>query len=111
MALLATANGLSRGLYTRRPGDDRAHQVSTATLVAALLPYVGAVERCDAEVTRRRGDGSGAAGPPHHVSPQAASRSSPSGGGAAVSGVESSSSGGISASTSSALIVCLSVHA
>ena len=45
MALLATVNGLSRGLYARRLGDDRAHQVSTATLVTALLPYVGAVER------------------------------------------------------------------
>jgi hypothetical protein len=32
-------------LYARRLGDDRAHQVSTATLVAGLFPYVGAVER------------------------------------------------------------------
>jgi hypothetical protein len=45
LALLATVNGLSRGLYARRLGDDRAHQVSTATLVAGLFPYVGAVER------------------------------------------------------------------
>ena len=44
-AVLATANGFSRGLYARRLGDDRAHQVSTATLVAALLPYTRAVER------------------------------------------------------------------
>ena len=45
LALLATVNGLSRGLYARRLGEDRAHQISSATLVAALLPYAGAVER------------------------------------------------------------------
>ena len=38
MATLAVANGLSRGLYAGRLGDERAHQVSTATLIAALLP-------------------------------------------------------------------------
>ena len=45
LAALATANGLSRGLYAGRLGDHRAHQVSTATLIAALLPYARAVER------------------------------------------------------------------
>ena len=45
LAALATANGLRRGLYARRLGEQRAHQVSTATLIAALLPYAGAVER------------------------------------------------------------------
>lgn len=44
-AALAVANGFSRGLYARRLGDDRAHQVSTATLVVALVPYTRAVER------------------------------------------------------------------
>ena len=45
MAALAVANGLSRGLYARSLGEDRAHQVSTATLVAALVPYTRAVDR------------------------------------------------------------------
>jgi hypothetical protein len=45
MAALAVANGLSRGLYAGRLGEARAHQVSTATLIAALLPYARAVER------------------------------------------------------------------
>ena len=45
LAGLATANGISRGLYARRLGDRRAHQVSTATLVAVVLPYARAVER------------------------------------------------------------------
>jgi hypothetical protein len=45
LAGLATVNGLSRGLYARRLGDHRAHQVSTATLVAVVLPYARAVER------------------------------------------------------------------
>ena len=45
LAVLAVANGLSRGLYPRRLGEHRAHQVSTATLVAALVPYARAVER------------------------------------------------------------------
>ena len=45
LAGLATANGIGRGLYARRLGDHRAHQVSTATLVAVVLPYARAVER------------------------------------------------------------------
>ncbi len=45
MAALAVANGLGRSLYAGRLGDDRAHQVSTATLIAALLTYTRAVER------------------------------------------------------------------
>ena len=45
LAALAVANGLSRGLYARSLGEDRAHQVSTATLVAALVPYTRAVDR------------------------------------------------------------------
>jgi hypothetical protein len=45
LAALAVANGLSRGLYAGRLGDDRAHQVSTATLIAAVVPYTRAVER------------------------------------------------------------------
>lgn len=45
LAVLATLNGLSRGLYAARLPDDRAHQVSTATLIAALVPYVRAVDR------------------------------------------------------------------
>jgi hypothetical protein len=45
LAVLATANGFSRGLYTERLGEDRAHQLSTVTLVAALGPYARAVER------------------------------------------------------------------
>jgi lysylphosphatidylglycerol synthetase-like protein (DUF2156 family) len=45
LAVLATLNGLSRGLYAPRMQDDRAHQVSTATLIAALVPYVRAVDR------------------------------------------------------------------
>jgi hypothetical protein len=45
MAALATVNGISRGLYTRRLGEAHAHQVSTATLLAALALYVREVER------------------------------------------------------------------
>jgi hypothetical protein len=45
MALLGVANGVSRGLYQKRLGEQRAHQVSSATLVLALLPYTAAVER------------------------------------------------------------------
>jgi hypothetical protein len=45
MAALGVANGLSRGLYARRLGETRAHQVSTATLIAAILLYARAVER------------------------------------------------------------------
>lgn len=45
MALLGVANGVSRGLYDKRLGEQRAHQVSSATLVVALLPYAAAVER------------------------------------------------------------------
>jgi hypothetical protein len=45
MAALATANGIVRGLYTGRLGERRAHQLSTVTLFAALLPYARAVER------------------------------------------------------------------
>ena len=45
LAVLGVANGFSRGLYGNRLGDDRAHQVSTVTLVAALMPYTHAVER------------------------------------------------------------------
>ena len=45
MAALATANGISRGLYTGRLGERLAHQVSTVTLIAALLPYARTVER------------------------------------------------------------------
>lgn len=45
MAALAVANGVSRSLYAGRLGDGRAHQVSTATLIAALVPYTRAVER------------------------------------------------------------------
>ena len=44
MPALAVLNGLSRGLYARRLGEARAHQVSSATLLAVLLPYVGLVE-------------------------------------------------------------------
>jgi hypothetical protein len=61
MAALAVANGLSRGLYAGRLGDDRAHQVSTATLVAALLPYARAVERRWPLPTARSAAGVGAA--------------------------------------------------
>jgi hypothetical protein len=45
MALLGIANGISRVLYEKRLGEHRAHQVSSATLVAALVPYTAAVER------------------------------------------------------------------
>ncbi len=45
MAALATANGITRGLYTGRLGEQRAHQVSTVALIATLLPYARAVER------------------------------------------------------------------
>ena len=45
MALLGVANGVSRGLYEKRLGEQRAHQVSSTTLVLALLPYTAAVER------------------------------------------------------------------
>lgn len=45
LALLAVANGVSRGLYQKRLGEARAHQVSSATLVVALLPYAAAVDR------------------------------------------------------------------
>src|SRR6188472_237578 len=45
MALLGVANGVSRALYEKRLGERRAHQVSSATLVVALLPYAAAVER------------------------------------------------------------------
>jgi hypothetical protein len=60
-AVVATANGLSRGLYAGRLGDDRAHQVSTATLVAALTPYVRAVDRRWPLPTARGAAGVGAA--------------------------------------------------
>ena len=36
MSLLAVLNGLSRGLYADQLGEVRAHQVSSATLAAAL---------------------------------------------------------------------------
>src|SRR6185437_3314683 len=45
MALLGVANGVSRALYEKRLGEPRAHQVSSATLVAAVLPYAAAMER------------------------------------------------------------------
>lgn len=45
MALLGVANGIGRGLYEKRLGEQRAHQVSSATLVLTLLPYTAAVER------------------------------------------------------------------
>ena len=45
MALLGVVNGVSRALYQKRLGEHRAHQVSSATLVVALLPYAAAVER------------------------------------------------------------------
>jgi hypothetical protein len=45
MALFGVANGVSRALYEKRLGERRAHQVSSATLVVALLPYAAAVER------------------------------------------------------------------
>ena len=45
IAALATLNGISRGLYTGKLGEARAHQVSTATLLAVLVPYVRRVER------------------------------------------------------------------
>jgi hypothetical protein len=45
MALLGVGNGVSRGLYDKWLGQHRAHQVSSLTLVAALLPYAAAVER------------------------------------------------------------------
>jgi hypothetical protein len=45
MAFLGVANGVSRALYEKRLGEHRAHQVSSATLVVALLPYAAAVER------------------------------------------------------------------
>jgi hypothetical protein len=45
LSALAVLNGLSRGLYGDRLGESRAHQVSSATLAAVLLPYVGLVER------------------------------------------------------------------
>jgi hypothetical protein len=45
MALLGVANGVSRDLYQKRLGEHRAHQVSSATLVLAVLPYAAAVER------------------------------------------------------------------
>jgi len=61
LAALAVANGLSRGLYAGRLGDDRAHQVSTATLIAALPPYARAVERRWPLPTARSAAGVGAA--------------------------------------------------
>ena len=45
LAALAVANGLARGLYAGRVGDARAHQVSTATLVPAIVAYAAAVDR------------------------------------------------------------------
>ena len=45
MALLGVVNGVSRGLYQKRLGEQRAHQVSSATLVLTLFPYAAAVER------------------------------------------------------------------
>jgi hypothetical protein len=45
LALLGVANGVSRGLYQTRLGEQRAHQLSSATLVLALFPYAVAVER------------------------------------------------------------------
>lgn len=45
LAALGVANGLSRGLYADRLGEHRAHQLSSVTLVTALLPYAAAVER------------------------------------------------------------------
>jgi hypothetical protein len=45
LALLGVANGVSRGLYQKWLGERRAHQVSSATLVVALLPYAAAVDR------------------------------------------------------------------
>lgn len=45
MALLGVANGVSRALYEKRLGEHLAHQVSSVTLVAAVLPYAAAVER------------------------------------------------------------------
>ena len=45
LALLGVANGVSRALHEKRLGEPRAHQVSSATLVAAVLPYAAAMER------------------------------------------------------------------
>ena len=45
LALLGVANGVSRALYEKRLGEHIAHQVSSVTLVAAVLPYAAAVER------------------------------------------------------------------
>ena len=45
-AALGMANGVARDLlYRDRLGDLRAHQVSTATLIAALAAYAAALER------------------------------------------------------------------
>jgi hypothetical protein len=61
MAALATANGIARGLYAGRLGEQRAHQVSTVTLIAVLLPYARAVERRAPIPTARSAVGIGAA--------------------------------------------------
>jgi hypothetical protein len=45
LAALGVLNGLGRGLYQERIGEQRAHQVSTVTLVAAILPYEMLVDR------------------------------------------------------------------
>ena len=60
MAALGVANGLSRGLYARSLGEARAHQVSTATLIAALVPYAHAVDRRWPVPTARAAAGVGA---------------------------------------------------
>jgi hypothetical protein len=59
-AALATINGVSRGLYLDRVGEARAHQLSTVTVLAALVPYTRIVEHQWPVPTARAAAGIGA---------------------------------------------------
>jgi hypothetical protein len=59
LAVLGVLNGLGRGLYQGRIGEQRAHQVSTATLVAGIVPYAMLVDRRWPTPTARAAAGSG----------------------------------------------------
>ena len=59
LAALGVLNGLGRGLYQERIGEQRAHQVSTGTLVGAILPYAMLVDRRWPMPTARAAAGTG----------------------------------------------------